>query len=95
MHTDDGGPGRTLDQRNADEQPLTVKTGYELEFTTDFDPASLQDGEHVQVLARNGITYDRCFNSAEFKERGLKVVGVMAGYRWKRPSSPNQDEVPA
>jgi hypothetical protein len=69
--------------------PLPIKTGYELEFTSEFNFADLRDGEHVRVRTKDGATYDRCFNRAEFKQRGLEVVGVMTSYRyqWKRPAS--------
>lgn len=96
MQTDQGGASRPFDQLNGDELPLPIKTGYELEFTSEFNLADLRDGDHVQVRAEDGTTYDLCFNRAEFKRRGLTVVRVMTSYqyRWKRPES-KYEEVPA
>lgn len=74
--------------------PLGIQTGYQLEFTDDFDPAALTDQDVVMVAHESGHQYTRRFNRAEFKQRNLTVVGLMTAFHWVRPTShSNQDEV--
>lgn len=95
MQTDQGAPRPKFALISADtDLPVLIQTGYELEFSSDFDPAQLTERDVVKVAHADGTTYNRRFNEAEFKQRNLKVIGLMTGYRWKRPiSNFNQDEV--
>lgn len=66
---------------------LSIQTGYSLDFTDQFDPATLTDQDVVLVRSGDSPAYPRRYDAAEFKDRSLQVVGLLTGFHWKRPTT--------
>ena len=66
MQTDQGTPRPKFALISADtDLPVLIQTGYELEFSSDFDPAQLTERDVVKVAHADGTSYLSIVNTVQ------------------------------